>query len=390
MAILEENLLTREEASLVDGVPLRCISMEVPLEYRVLDKVAPGRVKDLPSLSKSGFRLAVWGGVSVGTWLDLKIKLSQESKPVQAKGIVAAVAPSFSSNLTMCLVAFEDLRHTPGGKALISFMADKYSQLAFKSVSSLVCHPAESLEELKAAWGLAYKEYLARGYCEPHPSQMYYTYFCFLLDTRTFVLKKEDRVIGTMTLVADSPCGLPMESLFPSQIAKLRRLKRRLAEVSLLALDLETVGKGRFALTNLQKQACFFRLAKTMSEYGWRMKGITDLIFGVHPKHEPLYQYMTGERIGPARSYKGARGNPALPMRINIQRGFETPPSGNSFWSYIISNPTPEALLQKQFPWTPERVREFLITSRPLWEKLSPTVQVHLKSCYPGLVALTT
>ena len=78
----------------------------------------------------------------------------------------------------------------------------------------------ETHDDLRAAFKLIYKEYHKRKYCESNEAGMHYSPYCLLPQTRTFMLKNQKQLLGTMTLIGDSPWGLPTESLFPEEIAK--------------------------------------------------------------------------------------------------------------------------------------------------------------------------
>ncbi|MBI3615868.1 MAG: PilZ domain-containing protein [Candidatus Omnitrophica bacterium] len=387
IAVLEESIFSSETAvtsdSLIEKRGTSRVSMSVPVDYRILEEDVPFKRGRTMNLSENGARLMIPAVVTIGSWIEIKIKVSDSAKPVRVRGVVVWVVPSFSTGLTSCGIAFEDLKRVSRKEKLIAFIADKICQLALESTSKLVCRPAETLEELKSAYRLVYKEYLARGYCQPNPSQMQYNFFSVLPGTCTFILKGEDKLFGTISLIVDSPCGLPMESLFPKEIGRFRAQGRRLAEVGLLALDLSAIGKTFFSLTSFQKQACLFRLFKLMFDHARFVAGVTDLVIGMHPKHETLYRYLTFERIGAVRSYEGACGKPALPMRMDIPRTVASISQEEGKGSYFIRHTTPKETLETYYRFTPETVHELLMETRPLWEKLPETARVHLKSCYP-------
>ncbi|MBI3615869.1 MAG: PilZ domain-containing protein [Candidatus Omnitrophica bacterium] len=366
------------------------VSLSVPVLYRVQGNGRDWKQAKKANFSQSGVRLSVTPPISVGARIDLEMKLPNIPKPFQTEGTVVWVAPFVGHRSTVqCGVVFEDLRRVSNKERLTAFIADKLCQFALHSISDLTARPAQSLGEMKAAYRLVYKEYLARGYCQPNPSQMHYNFYCFLPETCTFILERKGQLLGTISLMGGSACGLPMETLFPEQIAELRNPGRRLAEVGLLALDLEAIGKSArlFSLTNFQKQASLFRLFKVMFDYARFIVGATDLVIGMHPKHEVLYRYLTFEAIGPVRSYPGACGKPALPMRMDIRRTEETTLMDHGKGFYFLRESMPKEILEKRFHWTEETVRQFLKEKRPLWDQLSPVCRAHLETCYPGLTA---
>ncbi len=367
------------------------ISIKLPAYYRINGNGADWKAAQTVDYSQNGVRLLVHTPVCRGMKISIEVRLPGMQKPAQLHGVVIWVGPAFNRGTQAeCGVAFEDLRRIapPEKEKMTTFLADRLCQLALHLSRGLVCRPVESLEDLKEAYRLLYREYMARGYCQPNLAKMHYNLFCLLPDSCTFVLKRKDQLLGTISLLVDSPCGLPMESLFPEEIAKLRVPGRRLAEVGLLALNQTEIGKGLFSLANLQKQAALFRLFKTMFDYARFVAGVTDLVIGMHPKHEALYRYLTFETIGPVRSYEGACGNPALPMRMDIPKTEATVPKGFGKGLYYLRTPRRQSQeqLQKRYHLDAQAAHQLLLKERNLWDKLSPSCQAHLSSCYPGLI----
>jgi hypothetical protein len=264
-------------------------------------------------------------------------------------------------------------------------MADKLCAIAIKHSihQNIVGRPAETLPELKSAYHLTYKEYLARGYCEKHPSELHYSFFCVLPNTRTFLLERKDKLLGTLTLIVDSPCGLPMESLFPTIVENSRREGRRLAEVGLLALDQDAFRKKSFLLTDFEKLTGSFWLFKIMFEYARRIAGVTDMLIAVHPKHEALYRYLTFEPLGIPLPYPSACGKLALPMRLDIEKARKNTPKSSPLRKYFFDLRGPVEILEKHFEWNHEVLQEFLMDTHPLWDKMPDKYRQYLKSCYP-------
>jgi hypothetical protein len=212
---------------------------------------------------------------------------------------------------------------------------------------------------------------------------MHYSFFCVLPDSRTFVLKHEENVLGTLSFFVDSPCGLPIDHTFQDLMAPLRGLGRRLAEVSLLALDQEAFRKKSFSLTDYKKLIGAFQLFKVMFDYARFVAQASDMVIAVHPKHEDLYRYLTFEIIGSPRRYVAARGKPALPMRLDIAKSVAKVPPKGVLARYFVNPITPVEVLTQHFSWDARSLREFLIDRLPLWEKLSTEQRQYIKSRYP-------
>lgn len=227
----------------------------------------------------------------------------------------------------------------------------------------------------------SYQEYLARGYCADHPSKMQYHYHSLLPDARTFLLEKSGKLLGTISVILDSPCGLPMETLFPEEITRLRRLDRTPAEVVLLAIDLHALGMKRFALADYFKLTCVFRLFKLAFDYA-RFARVSDLVIAMHPRHGDLYHFLKFEAIGLVKPYPGAMGKPALPMRLDIPRAQEMTPTNRGVGSYFLKEFTPAEKFHPAHVWTRDELRRLLFEEQSLWSRLPPKCQSYFTQCY--------
>ncbi|MCM8776312.1 MAG: PilZ domain-containing protein [Candidatus Omnitrophica bacterium] len=363
-------------------------AVSIPVHHRLKGSRAPWHKSESLDVSQNGVRLAVDIPVNVGSRLNLELKLPNVSKPVRVDGVVVWQRPSFNSkSMLECGVAFETLRKCSQKDRIINFMADKLCWLALRNSYGLSVRPALTREELLAAYHLVYRQYLQRGYCEPNSAELHYNFFCALPESRTFLLIQDKKqIVGTISLIVDSPCGLAIDTLFSDKLAKYRKPGRKLAEVSLLALDSRFFGQKSFALTNLKKLAGSFLLFKIMFDYARTAAKVTDLIIAMHPKHQELYRYLTFEAIGPVRNYAAARHNPALLMRMDIERSILSTDSTLAIHKYFVDAQTPASLLGQHFVWSIPTAWEFLCGIRDCWSHMTPQQQSYVKICYPGIL----
>src|SRR5260370_16642948 len=82
-----------------------------------------------------------------------------------------------------------------------------------------------------------------------------------------------------MTLIADSPLGLPMEEIYTDELRRLRDARGNLAEVSALAMDPEYQSSGVPIL---------LRLIRMLVIYAAQTK--RDLCIAVNPHHAAFDQ----------------------------------------------------------------------------------------------------
>jgi hypothetical protein len=182
----------------------------------------------------------------------------------------------------------------------MGFDPDEINGLRFKL--------AELRWEREQAFRLLHDMYVRRGILDPEQNKMRFSPYSVLPDTALFVAVRDQKVLGTMTLVEDSPIGLPMEDTHPEEIANLRARGGRLAEVGGLAVTEEGRGKGMA----LMMYNLMFRWA---SEH----RRVAHLAIAVHPSAADYYEtILLFERLGPTRQYKSLKEAPSAPCALAL------------------------------------------------------------------------
>src|SRR5258708_37131208 len=74
---------------------------------------------------------------------------------------------------------------------------------------------------LEQAFRLQHDQYVAHGYMDAHPSGWRLSLHNALSPTRVFVARCGGRVVGTMTLIAHSPLGLPVAEIYTDWLRRL-------------------------------------------------------------------------------------------------------------------------------------------------------------------------
>lgn len=176
-------------------------------------------------------------------------------------------------------------------------------------LAGLVFKVADCRTEWEQAFRLLHTISVQRGIYPPKPSGMRIAPYHALPTTAVIVAMHGDRVVGTMTLVEDSPLGLPMEAVFPGEVERLRVRKCRVAEVSMLAVDPAFRGTG---------------MTMTMNRVMWRWayfyRKVTDLVIAVRPSITDYYAtVLLFAKEGPQRPYQSLNNVPVLPMRLNLE-----------------------------------------------------------------------
>jgi hypothetical protein len=193
---------------------------------------------------------------------------------------------------------------------------------------------ATTRDEIFGCARLVHDAYVARGILTAHASGLKLGPQLVLPTTVTFVALAGGEVVGTMSLVSDSPLGLPMDASFDDEGDAFRARGERFAEVTALAVAPAYRNSGLVYLLN----RLMVRTAIAMS--------IDRLLMTVHPRAEVLYQTaMLFERIGEERRYVGLNESaraiamtlPLADLHQRLARTFsaygETP--GNAAWLYF-------------------------------------------------------
>src|SRR5260370_30474232 len=111
-----------------------------------------------------------------------------------------------------------------------------------------------------------------------------------------------------MTLIADSPLGLPMEEIYTDELRRLRDARGNLAEVSALAMDPEYQSSGVPILLRLIRMLVIYT-AQTVS----------DLCIAVNPHHAAFYRKAFHfQDIGGLKQYGKVNGAPAIALRLDL------------------------------------------------------------------------
>lgn len=183
---------------------------------------------------------------------------------------------------------------------------------------------------------LLHRMYSSRGYtCAPdieHPNRV------------VLVASRCDYAIGTVTVQADSPIGLPADETFAQEVDRLRTAGRRPYEMTRLAID--------------DRSFSLFVLA-FLSHIGYicaRFKfGCTDALIEVNPRHVAFYKRMLGfDPIGTERICPRVNA-PAVLLRLPVEYverhirddGFE--PDGRTLYPYFFSKREEQGICRRLF-----------------------------------------
>jgi hypothetical protein len=232
------------------------------------------------------------------------------------------------------------------------FSASLSNRSAFQAGLDVEVKIASEPAEWEQAFRLVRQAYEARGLQAAGSGDLRFSAHHALPGTTTFVARQDGRVIATLSLVLDNPLlGLPMESIYPDEVATLRATGARLAEV--ISLAGERCGPESFPVT--------FGLMRLLAHFFLSRRGDRILVT-VHPRHRPFYQRVIGfVGIGERRACPRVENNPAEPMLLDCDqlRGNVSP----RYRLLLGEDPPAEALRAPLLP--PALARAFAARSSP-------------------------
>lgn len=169
----------------------------------------------------------------------------------------------------------------------------------------------QTLEEVMEAWSLVYDAYRRLGLVDPNPWGVHCTSHAFTNDTAVIRGCIDGKCVTTITGYLDDPDhGLPLDSVYPEELARLRDRGYSLIEVGLFADRRGELKRARTSLLELMRWATYFGLNNEAQQ----------AIIGVHPHHAKFYAKCLGfEIIGEEKQYGIVNGAPVVPLFLDWQ-----------------------------------------------------------------------
>jgi len=176
-------------------------------------------------------------------------------------------------------------------------------------------------KELKEASNLVYQEYLRQGYINPETTLEEISVYGRFPGATVFAAKYENKIIGTISVIADSELGLPIDDIYKEEVDDLRRLNKKIAQVSSLAIS-RTIcknSKKRLYKEQTNELFIFFPLFKLVFHYAL-YKEYDNLCIVINPKHNYFYTSLFFNDLGEIKFYPALNNAPALAKSLNINQ----------------------------------------------------------------------
>jgi hypothetical protein len=172
---------------------------------------------------------------------------------------------------------------------------------------SIQFRTANGRSDLQGAFKLLQKCYCDAGLAVPDHGPLRVLPFHLWQQTQVFVAVRKEKIIGCVTLIADTSWNaLPIDSTYPKALSQFRRQGERIGEIACLAI----APSGSRTSTKI-----FVELTRRLTVFA-RDIGLTQLAAVVHPRHATFYRHAMGfEIIGPLARQSHVEGRPGLPIR---------------------------------------------------------------------------
>ncbi|MBY0472431.1 hypothetical protein K2X30_14800 [bacterium] len=277
---------------------------------------------------------------------------------------------------------------------LLSFLPRRLRYAAYREMIRVKLPPqntvfkiAETEDEISQALTILHRAYVQEGLMDPHPSGMRVTLYHALPTTTILIAKRNDEVLGTLTMIRDNPIGLPGEGLM--NLERLRNEGHQIAEVSALAIQPRYRGR------------LLFPLLKFMYTYSTKYLAIDTLLAVTTKQWSIFYESILFFKIFPVSSdskgYTFVDYNTPVALSLNLKEAFSEFAryyGGRRFnrglFHYFVVEDSPEF----QFPareffrasdpvMTPKLLNLFFRKKTNLFEKLSPDELDVFRRLYP-------
>lgn len=104
-------------------------------------------------------------------------------------------------------------------------------------VDNIVLKIASTKLELEQAYKLLHDSYVGQGLMDTHVSRMRFNIWLALPYTSVIIAKINDEVVGTVSLIMDSPVSLPADKIYKQENDLFRKNGNRLVEASAFAVN---------------------------------------------------------------------------------------------------------------------------------------------------------
>jgi hypothetical protein len=245
-----------------------------------------------------------------------------------------------------------------------------------------IVHVANRSTLRQKAYELVQNLYSKKGFTRKKDPDLWLSIFDALPETTTFVAQNaQGRIEGALTVVFDSPIGLPADELYQEEINLLRDSGEQICEF--VSLGVRNDAKSPFKIL-----ACLFYCAYVLA---WHEKKSSALVITVNPQHEDFYcRKILFEKIGPERKYAKVNGAPSVLLNVPLMIYSSLKHKQRIFPFFMINYSDQKELEAAKYiknmvqPISNQEFYTFFIEKTDIWEKALPRQKEFIKSAYPA------
>lgn len=205
---------------------------------------------------------------------------------------------------------------------------------------NVVIRIARNQSEIEAANRIVYRNYVGL-YWQDDEEAFRKNKYLHSEARHAFVAIDDGRVIGTMSIVEDSPIGVPSDTFQPHLIRRYRSGGRRIAELTSLAVDQDV----------LRPTSLILFLYSFFMQYGFYYLGLDYLFASCRPNHAHFYtkRLCFEELTAPApHSYAGNVACQLLVLNVALAHallGQRYGSDSESFYRFMLVDGHPQVQL---------------------------------------------
>jgi hypothetical protein len=191
----------------------------------------------------------------------------------------------------------------------IRVIAGRMRALDWSQLDDVQFRLAETAEDLERAYRLVHDVYVDTGILAPQPLGLHVRPHYLLPTTWTFVAHHRGRVVAEVSVVSDSPLGLPMETTHAAVVERLRQRGPGLVECS-----------GLVCAPDYREGGLIFALLGVLHAVLRRL-GVPTMVMRVRPRAAPFYRDLFGcELVGEPASDDSLLGKPLVAIALEVAR----------------------------------------------------------------------
>ena len=168
---------------------------------------------------------------------------------------------------------------------------------------------ASNIHDLRGAYKLVHDVYLGTGFIEPEKAGMRLRIFETTPEMATFVAKVGDRVVGVLSILADTPeLGLPSDAAFRVELDGLRASGQRIFEIT-----------NQAVAKDFRKSAVPTELMRCAMAHA-TVRGCDEIVATVSPSHGSFYELLGFREIGSERTYSEKLHDPVVTLGMKVDQ----------------------------------------------------------------------